>query len=84
MESMVELIMAQNLWVRNPDSGFSFRPDVLCDIEGKLRNWRKVSRLKTELLAEGLIFGPESGLQSLITCEFARKLLKTFAFSSKI
>ena len=29
-------------------SGFSFRPDVLCDIEGKLRNWRKVSRLKTE------------------------------------
>ena len=44
-------------------SGFNFRPDVLCDIEGKLRNWRKVSRLKTELLAGGSIFGSYSGLQ---------------------
>ena len=22
-------------------SGFNFRPDVLCDLDGKLRNWRK-------------------------------------------
>ena len=28
-------------------SGFSFRPDVLCDLDGKLRNWRKGLRLKT-------------------------------------
>ena len=26
--------------------GFSFRPDVLCDLDGKLRNWRKGLRLK--------------------------------------
>ena len=29
-------------------SGFSFRPDVLCDLKGKLRNWQKGSRLKTD------------------------------------
>ena len=32
-------------------SGFSFRPDVLCDLKGKLRNWQKGSRLKAELFA---------------------------------
>ena len=28
-------------------SGFNFRPDVLCDLDGKLRNWRKGLRLKS-------------------------------------
>ena len=27
-------------------SGFSFRPDVICDLDGKLRNWRKGSRFE--------------------------------------
>ena len=26
--------------------GFSFRPDVICDLDGKLRNWRKGSRFE--------------------------------------
>ena len=39
---------AENLQRNYNGSGFSFRPDVLCDVEGKLRNWRKGSRLKKE------------------------------------
>ena len=46
--SLEKTFSAENLQQNYNRSGYSFRPDVLCDVEGKLRNWRKGSRLKKE------------------------------------